>query len=361
MKTLYLSLVSLALLSACSPKPVTSSQPISAHVEVVALNVVTVKAEEKAMPRYLRVTGQLKGAQEALVAADAAGKVVAAPIERGSVVKTGDVLLKLDDRTAVLSLKEAEASVAEAEAKFARAHDELNRNEPLAKSNAISGTSLQGFKTDLAAAEANLAVVSARRDLARKSLDDTTIKAPFSGIVAERLISLGEYVGNNSQVANLVATDKLRLVVNVPETSLGKIKAGQSISFIVPAFPKETFIGEVKYIGASVRESARDLIIEAEVQNQDGRLLPRMFAEGKLTLGDEKCVTVPTSALRVDGSNRKVFVVQEGHIVERLVEVGETKGESLEIRRGVTNGEEVVVTPSAETSDGMKVNLTAKL
>ena len=286
MKTLYLFLVPLALLSACSPKPVASSQSISAHVE------------------------------------------------RGSVVKTGDVLLKLDDRTAVLSLKEAEASVAEAAAKFARAHDELHRNEPLAKSNAISGTSLQGFKTDLAAAEANLAVVSARRDLARKSLDDTTIKAPFSGIVAERLISLGEYVGNNSQVANLVSIDKLRLVMNVPETSLGKIKAGQSISFIVPAFPKETFVGEVKYIGASVRESARDLIIEAEVQNQDGRLLPRMFAEGKLTLGDEKCVTVPTSALRVDGSNRKVFVVQEGRIVERLVEVGETKGDSQRVCRG---------------------------
>lgn len=312
------------------------------------------------MPRYLRVTGELRGSQEAMVAADASGKVVRAPIERGTVVKAGDVLVKLDDRSAVLSLQEAEASLVSAQLKLDLQKSELARNEPLAKTKAISDTDYQRFKIDFASAEASVAAATARRDMAQKSVADATIVAPFAGTVAERLTDLGEYVSSNSQVASLVATDKLRLFLNVPETAVGKIREGQEVGFGVPAYQGENFTATVKYIGASVRDSARDLIIEAEVANQDGKLKPGMFAEGRVALGDEPAVTIPQSALRSEGSTRKVFVVENGHIVERLVEVGETRDNVVGIRRGISKGEQVVLTPSADTTDGLKVNLTAQ-
>ncbi len=359
MKPLDLSFFSMAVLASCSPHAPAVTAPVAQVTEAAPLKVDTGRAEAKAMPRYLRLTGQLRGSQEARVAADAAGKVIEAPAERGSVVKQGDMLIKLDDRAAVLALKEAEASVASAQLKLDWSRDELKRNEPLAISKAISDTDFQRLKNDRASAEAGLAAAIARRDSARKTLEDTIIRAPFAGTVAERLTELGEYVRNDSQVVHLVAIDKLHLWLNVPETAVGQVKMGQRVSFTVPAFPGETFAGEVKFIGAAVRETARDLIVEAEVPNQEGKLKPGMFAEGRLSLGEELTVTVPSKALRTDGSTRKVFVVKDQHIEERLVEIGETKGDIVEIRRGVQKDETVVVAPSAEAADGVKVELAS--
>ncbi len=186
------------------------------------------------------------------------------------------------------------------------------------------------------------------------------LRAPFAGTVAERLAEVGEYVSSTTGVAKLVATDQLRLLLNVPETAVGSIQEGQIVRFAVPAFPEATFTGTVKFIGAALRESERDLIVEAEVGNADGRLKPGMFAEGKLALADERAVTVPATALRNDGGSNRVLVVQDGRIEERLVEIGETKGAAVEIRRGVLKGDAVVVTPGAAATDGMKVALIAQ-
>lgn len=360
MKPLNLALFSMSVIASCSPHAPAVAPPVGPVTEAAPIQVTTLPAEEKPMPRFLRLTGQLKGSQEAKVAADAAGKVVEAPVERGSVVKAGDVLIKLDDRTAVLSLKEAEASVASAQLKLDWSNDELKRNEPLAANKAISDTDFQRLKNDKASAEAGLAAAVARRDSARKQVEDATIRAPFAGTVAERLTDLGEYVRADSEVAHLVAIERLHLWLNVPETSVGFIKAGQAVSFTVPAYPKVSFTGQVRFIGASVREAARDLIIEAEVPNSDGKLKPGMFAEGRLALGDEPAVTVPAAALRSEGNTRKVFVVRDNRIEERLVETGESKGDVIEIRRGVEKGEQVVITPTAEAVDGVKVAFVAQ-
>jgi len=347
MKTYAFSLLSLTLLATCLPHAMAS--------EPAALHVTTRTAEERPMPRYLRVTGQLKGSREAMVAADASGKVMEALVERGSVVKAGDVLVKLDSSSAMLSLREAEASVATAQLRLEWTSDELKRNEPLALTKAISGTDFSKLKNERASADANLAAATARRDIARKAVEDAAIRAPFAGTVAERLTDLGEYVRQGSQVVHLVAIDRLHLWLNVPETSAGAIKEGQKVGFSVPAYPRDVFTGVIRFIGAAVRESARDLIVEAEVQNADGRLKPGMFAEARIALREDLAVTVPAGALRVEGSSRKVLVIQDGRVEERLVEMGETSGDTVEVRHGISKGETVVVNPAAEAVDGVKV------
>jgi RND family efflux transporter MFP subunit len=350
--------VGLVLVS-CGPPPPEAVAPALTAVEPEPLTVVTREAVEQPMPRYLRVTGQLQASQEALLAADAPGKVVSAPIERGTRVKAGDILMKLDDRAAQLALQEADAALLETRLKVEWQKTELERNVPLAKTNAISDRDFQRLKVDVAAAEAGLAAGEARRDTARKQLTDMTLRAPFDGTIAERLVEVGEYVGSNSQVASLVATESLRLVLNVPETAIGSVAQGQKAGFMVPAYPGEEFHGTIRFVGAAVREASRDLVVEATVENADGRLRPGMFAEGRLILSEEPGVAVPLAALKVEGPLRRVFVVESGVIVERLVEVGETKGDLVEIRRGVAKGESVVVDPAAEAADGRKVRLTA--
>ncbi|MDB6071942.1 MAG: efflux transporter periplasmic adaptor subunit [Verrucomicrobiales bacterium] len=350
-------LISALILPACSPKTDPASAGAAA-AEPAPIQVSARAAGEQPMPRYLRVTGELRGAQEAMVAADAPGKVVDAPIERGTIVKAGEVLLRLDDRSAALSLAEAEAALVSAQLKMDLQRTELARNEPLAKTKAISDTDFQRFKIDFASADASLAGSKARRDQAKKSLTDSTILAPFDGTVAERLVQLGEYVSSNSPVANLVATDRLRLMLNVPETAVGRITPGQAVTFSVPAFPGVSFTGNVKFIGAAVRNSARDLIVEAEVGNGDGKLKPGMFAEGRVALGEEPAITVPEKSVLSEGPVRKLFVVVKDRLEARLVETGESKPGFLEIARGLAKGELVVTAPGPNAADGVKIILT---
>jgi RND family efflux transporter MFP subunit len=352
---------SLALLSCGQKQQPKTVAPADAKPAAAPLSVKTAAATETSIPRFLRLTGEITAAQDAAVAADTTGKVTETPVERGSSVNAGDVLVQLDNRSATLNLAEAEANLIQAESKLSLAESEVTRNAPLAKLKAVADTDFARIKADRDAATASLAAAEARRDIAKKALEDTVIRAPFAGTVAERLVAKGEYVRADSQVARVVDLQNLRLVVNVAEPDVGRVREGQAIEFSVSSYPGETFTGTVKFIGAAVREGSRDLLVEAEVENPNGKLKPGLFAEARLVLAEEKAVTIPVAALRVDGARRKVWVVENSQLSERLVEIGETQDDRVEIRRGVAKGEQVVLSPAAEAADGMPVQATARL
>lgn len=344
-------------LAACQKAPSAEAPAAAAPKPAPAPVTVkgsTAKAEERSFPRFLRVTGQLAGQHDAVVAADSTGRVVSAPVERGSIVKAGDVLATLDDRQARLSLAEATASAELAKARLALAKTEQERNKPLAEKKAVADADYQKLVTEVAAREAELAAAVARQDLAKKTVDDCTIRAVTGGVVAERMVDPGEYVRADSAVARVVDQATLRLVLNVPETEVGGLKAGQTVEFTTPAFRDQTFTGKVNFLGAALREASRDLVIEAAVDNADGRLRPGFFCDARIHLREEKAVAVPAGALRIEGSRRKVFAISaDKTLSERLVEVGETRDGFTEIRRGLTKDETVLVNPPAEASDGV--------
>ncbi|GEP41533.1 efflux RND transporter periplasmic adaptor subunit [Brevifollis gellanilyticus] len=341
-------------LTACHKPP--PAENITPPAPAKPIDVTSAKVESRDMPRYLRVTGQLQAAWDAMVASDAAGKVESTPVERGAVVKAGDVLVKLDERVSQINLREAESSVALAKAQADLSGSEYERNQPLAAAKAIAQADLNRLRTDTAAKDAQLAAAEARRDMAQKSLKDAVILSPFAGTVAERLVSPGEYVQPGKAVARVVDTHTLRLLLNVPEAAVGRVKAGQTVEFTVSAYPKVTFQGKINFIGAAVREASRDLLVEAEVDNQDGRLKPGLFAEARLTTGEEKTLAVPAAALRIDGTKRRLYVIKNNQLEERLVDIGENEKDWVEIRQGgVSEGEAVVLKPGPDAADGVPV------
>ncbi|MCB1224222.1 MAG: efflux RND transporter periplasmic adaptor subunit [Verrucomicrobiales bacterium] len=348
-------LFAVAGLSACGEKPVAEDAvpAIEPKAERPVVTGKTVQATEQKVPRFLRVTGQLAGQHDAVVAADAMGKVVEAPVERGDAVKAGDVLVKLDERQAKLVLAEAEASLELAKSRLKLAKNEQERNAPLAAKKAIADADFQRLLTDATAREAEVAAAVARCDMARKTLEDAVIKAPFAGVVAERLVEPGEYVRSDSPVARVVDLTTLRLVMNVPETEVGKLTEGQRVEFSTAAYPDRSFTGTVKFLGAALREAARDLVVEAEVENADGSLRPGFFCDARIELREEKAVVVPVAAVRIEGSRRRVFVAdQDGTLSERLVEVGEERDGQMEIVRGVAAGDRLLLSPGPDAADG---------
>lgn len=354
MQRLLFSLFLILALSACGKKPEAAAQaPLVKEKPRPAVKGRTGAATELAVPRFLRVTGQLVGKNDAVVAADAIGKVLEAPIERGTRVKAGEMLVRLDDRQAKLVLAEAEASLALAQSRLKLAKNEQERNAPLAEKKAIADADFQKLVMDTTAREAELAAAAARRDMAGKTLTDAVIKAPFSGVIAERLVEPGEYVMAHSPIARLVDLNTLRLVVNVPETEVGKLAVGQGVEFTTGAFAGRTFTGTLKFLSAAVREAPRDLVIEAEVENKDGSLRPGFFCDARIRLREEKAVVVPVEALRIEGNRRRVFVIgADRSLQERLVEVGDSREGFIEIRRGVAAGESLLLSPGSEAADG---------
>lgn len=345
------------VLVSCGKKPEPEVALVDEKVQEV--EVKTAEVEEKEMPVYMRVIGELRSRVDAKVAADASGKVMVAEVERGAVVKKGDLLVKLDDRAGKLSLREAEAQAAQARARFSLAEAEWKRNEPLAKSKAIADADFQKLSADLESARADDAMAVARVETAEKNLQDLEIRAPFDGVVAERRVSPGEFVQASTEVAQLVSVGSLRLLLQVPETAVGGVQVGQLVTFEVPAFAGQTFSGRVVYVGAVVRDVTRDLLVEAEVPNEDGRLRQGMFAEGRLAMGTAKRLAVPLTAVRHEAGATRVMVVEKDRIEARMVDLGEEQDGWTEVRAGLVKDAVVVVDPSADAVDGAKIKMAA--
>lgn len=341
------------LLNACKSEAEAGSMT---KVAPPTIHAATAKVESQDMPRELVLTGSLTANQQADVAANASGRVVKTYVERGSYVKEGTPLVQLDIKTAAFSEAEAKANLEVARAQRELAAAQCQRNQELFNKGAISKDEWDRINSTCRTSESSAAAAQARAELAGKTVQDSTVRAPFSGMVGERFVSVGEYVQPSTKVVNLVELKPLRLQITVPEADLAAVQQGQQVRFDVQAYPGETYTGEVLYIGPSVRSSSRDLLVEAKVANTDGRLRPGMFATSHLKLPDQALPVVPKSALRVDETTTHIFTVVDGKVQERIVQTGVEKDGMVGILDGLKTGETIVKEITADVKDGAVIN-----
>jgi RND family efflux transporter MFP subunit len=344
----------LALVSAGCDRP-TAAQGQTTQARSKPVHVDTVTVAEREMPSSLMLAGTLKPNQESELAANANGRVLRTMVERGSYVSQGAAIAQLDTRTATLSAAEAQANLETARTQRAQAESDCGRFQRLMDKGAISQAEFDRQTSACKTAITSAQAAESRALLANQTLGDATIRAPFSGLVAERYISVGEYVRADGRVAHLIDIDPLRLELTIPEQNLGAVKQGQKVQFQVAAFPNQTFTGTVHYIGPSVRASTRDLVFEAIVTNKDKLLRPGLFATARLDAGTQKLPVVPKSALKQDGETFRAFAVVEKHVEERVVQTGASIGDEIAIVKGLSAGEKIVAQPTDAISDGLDI------
>jgi len=369
--------------------------------------VTTAAAIKRDLPRFFEATGSLAGDQQTDVAPQTSGKVVAIGVEIGSPVKRGQMLVRLDDvelklrvDQAATQVEQAKAAVRQAEEKIglrpgqtfdpnrvaevaaARvglelAEKNLRRAEKLIESGDVSRSFYddararrdqlkEQYEVQLAQARQNYAAVDVARSnvanaqsqlaLARKNLSYAIIPAPIDGFVAERTADLGEYVSPQQKVATIVRTNPLRIKIDIPEQAISEIKVGQSVSLATSSWPDKNFAGRVARIAPSVSAQSRTLTVEAEIDNSGGALKPGQFATVRiLQERAEPAVLVPTRAIVTEAGVSRLFVVKDGHVEQRLVQVGQADGDLTEVRTGVA-ADELVATSSLERlTDGVAV------
>jgi membrane fusion protein, multidrug efflux system len=317
--------------------------------------VTTVAVSEQPIPRYLALTGSLVANRSSQVAADGLGRVRETFIERGSVVQAGDVLLQLDVRSARLSRSEAFAQAEASRSQRDRAQRECERAERLLREGAIGRSEYDRQTAECSSSRWSSEAAITRAEIADKALGDASVRAPFAGMVVERSVSIGEYVRPGTPIARLVQVDPLRLELTIPESEISRVRAGQSVEFEVTAYPAESFRGTVALVSPAIREDSRDRVVEAMVANPDKRLLPGMFALARIETGRDPRPVVPESALRGQGGKSRVFVVVDGRLEERMVQVGEREGQLIAIEKGVRAGDLIAREASPNLRDGLRV------
>lgn len=323
--------------------------------EEAATAVDTVAVTEQPMPRYLALTGSLSANRSSQVAADGTGRVRETFIERGSVVRAGDVLLQLDPRTARLSESEARAQAEASRAARDVAARDCERAERLLRERVINQAEYDRTHAQCSSTQWSSEAAAARAELASKTLGDAVVRAPFAGLVVERNVSIGEYVRPGSPIATLVQIDPLRLQLTVPESEIGQVRAGQQVAFEVSAYPGERFSGKIALVSPAIREGTRDRVVEAIVDNPQQRLLPGMFSLARIETGRSNKPVVPMRAIRGEGTKSRIFAVVQGRLEERLVQVGERDGELVAIEKGATPGERIASNGSTDLRDGLRV------
>jgi len=317
-----------------------AAAPRRAASEPIRVTAATV--EQRLLPRTLAVTGALAADESADVAAERDGRVAGVTVERGSLVEKGAVLARLDDREAKATLEQARANVAWARAEVAR-YAELRQKQVVAKAED------QRKAIDLDVAQASLT-------LAEKGFEDCTIRAPFSGLVTEKKISEGAFVKRGQPVAGLVKIEPLRAELSVPESAVGAVKVGQVVHLSVQSFPGRVFDGRIAWVGPSLRSEARTLVVEARLPNADHALKPGLFATAEIDLPTSTpTLLAPPAAVVTESGVSRVFVLGPERVAERLVSLGEPRGDLVEIRSGLAAGERVVLNPDRRLTDGLAV------
>jgi membrane fusion protein (multidrug efflux system) len=290
------------------------------------------------------------------VAADSNGKVLQVLVERGQAVVRGQVIATLDARSASLSATAAQAQSKLAESQLEQARRECDRVKHLLETGAISQADFDRQTAMCTAQQWSAAAAAAQQESATKLLGDTRIRAPFDGVIGERMVNVGQHVEPSTRIASIYQPNPLRLTLTVPESDLAYVKEGLPVTFTVAAFGDAQFSGNVKFISPNVRESSRDLVVEAIVPNSDGRLRPGMFALARPRLGEESRPVVPSAAIARDDTETRVFVVGVDKVVqERLVQLGEPLGDEVAVLSGVSAGDDVVLHPGADVRDGLHV------
>ncbi len=337
-------------LTGCKAKAEASTAP-----PVVRIHVATVPVREQPMPRALALTGTLRGQRQTDLAANANGRVLETFVERGAEVKKGDLLARLDTRAVALTAAEAQANVALSRAQQATAKRECERYAKLLEQNAISQADFDRTADQCKSTPLSVAAAEARASAAAQVVGDGSIRAPFGGRVTERYIEAGEFVHQDTKVVSLVAVDKLRLELTVPEANIAAIKVAGGLTFSVPAYPDRTFTGTVRYVSPAVREATRDLAVEAEVDNADRALFPGMFASIELYVGDAKVPVVSRDAILSKEGTSRVFAVVDHRLEERVVQTGVVRDDMIAVLRGVRVGDELVQKPTEALLNGQAV------
>lgn len=340
-------------------------------------------------------SGKLEALNSANVVPKVAGKVARIPVDVGSEVAEGDLLVSLDaaDLSALVDLSaaqldktrnsdlpaqknQAELTLSNTESSFKTAEADFQRNKQLRDASVISKQQFEQSektytqaKAAYEAAQNSLDIIvnatipetirqnEAQLNKARADFANSVIKAPIGGIVTARNINPGEMASPTQPVVTLVSLDTVVVQANVNEDQVNNLKVGQEVRVKIGAIQDEPFAGTVTNIAFAANASTKVYPVKVQIQNPGHMLKPGMFAEVYLNTRDEAGIVIPREALTKSDDKSFVWVIVNDQVSKREVVPGQSDGNNVIIKSGLKEGEDVAVTNMDALNEGMKVSI----
>jgi len=313
-------------------------------------SVTTAKVERQSwLPAYNAV-GDVVSVQGVTVTTEAPGKVVGISFESGSSVKVGDLLVELD-----VSAEKAQLASAAAAAQLARVN--LQRSRELRANQTISQSDLDTVEAQAKQAEAQIANVEAA--IAKK-----IIRAPFAGRLGLRMVNLGQFVASGEAIVSLQSVDPVYVDFYLPQQRLADIKEGFGVEVFSDTDSQKLFTGKVTAISSAIDAATRNIKVRATLANPEGSLRSGMYVNTRVIQPTPRnVIVIPATAVLYAPYGDSVFVAQKSEkgdglvVVQKFVRLGETRGDFVEVTKGLAEGEDVVSNGAFKLRNGAAVTL----
>lgn len=350
------------------------------------VEVITVRAAPAGRPALLNASGYVTPRRRATIAAKITGRLNEVFADEGMRVQPDQVLATIDDSDAQAHLASAKAdreataaALADLRVNLANADREFRRQQELWKDGATSEQALDQARTTadslrarITLAEEQVRAAEARVRVAQQDLDNCIVRAPFAGIIVSKDAQRGEMVSplsagggfTRTGIATIVDMNSLEIEVDVNESYIARVKAGQPVTAKLDAYPDWQIPATVRTVIPTADRQKATVKVRVTFDRLDPRILPDMGV--KVTFFGEEPATgaagavrilVPRAAVREEGGSQVVFVHREGRVERRAVRLGEARGDEHEVLAGLSDGEQVVIKGLEGLRDGQRVQI----
>ena len=304
--------------------------------------VVVAKATIESFPLSAEALGNAKANEAVEIRPQISAAIIAIEFDEGQTVNRGDVLVRLENSEPLADVAAAKATLVDSESQYRRASE-------LYKTKVVSESQLQQLE---AKRDADAAAVNA----AESRLAHTVIRAPFSGQLGLRRVSIGTIVSPSTVITTLDDTSRIKLDFDVPEVFLSRLEPGLEVIAHSAAWPDVRFSGRVTSVDTRVDPVSRTITVRALLPNDQGRLRPGMFLTVSLLKEDVKALLVPEQAIVPERSRQFVYVVGDDDIVElREIRTGRRRPGEVEVLEGLKAGERVISEGTQKAQPGKPV------
>jgi membrane fusion protein (multidrug efflux system) len=323
-------------------------------LEFAASDVV--RLQSRRLSVELALPGSVQAVTQATVRAKLSAEVKRVLVREGDRVKAGQVVAEFDTAQLRAQLAERSATYESAKAQLATTERTRQANALLVKQNFISQNA---FDTADSAHQAQLAAVAAARAQLEQTqilLGDAVVRAPISGTVAKRNVQSGEKVAFDAPLLSIVDLAELEVQAQVPVSDVAQLKSGMPAQVEIEGIAGRKFAGRVERINPSTEPGTRTINIYVSLPNEESLLRAGMFARVALvTAADAEVPALPMSALRVENGTTFVWLVADGKLVRRLVELGrrDERAQLVEVTGGLAATDTVIATKFDNLKDGL--------
>ena len=279
--------------------------------------------ERRPLSRWLPVSGALQPVRQATVKAKVSGDVRQITVREGETVQAGQVLTRIDTADLDAKLLERIGAMESAKAQLALAEKTRTTNQALLKQHFISQNAFDNSESSYNVAQGSLKSSEAQVQIARNALRDAVAVSPLTGIVAKRHVQPGEKVAFDSPLVTVVDLKDMELQAAVPATDVPELAIGKAVELVIDGFGERRFSGRVERINPATEPGTRSFLVYVGIPNSGGLLRGGMFATGRIALASSQPLpTLPATAVRVEGGQAFVWIVEDGKLVKRNVVTG---------------------------------------